>query len=69
MTTLSLNKIYHGFLLSFSTATPVRLVGGTKPSKGRIEVYHGGSWGSVCSDDFDLKDAVVICRTLGFMDR
>ena len=33
---------------------------------GRVEVRHvNGSWGTVCSDRFDNREALVICKMFG----
>uniref|UniRef100_A0A8C4EX51 Scavenger receptor cysteine-rich type 1 protein M130 n=1 Tax=Dicentrarchus labrax TaxID=13489 RepID=A0A8C4EX51_DICLA len=54
-------------VLYFTCSDSVRLVDGTSPCSGRLELKSDQSnqwWSSVCEDDFDQQDAEVVCREL-----
>ena len=43
----------------------VRLVGGSNPLEGRVEVCINRAWGTVCDNGFSSEDATVVCNQLG----
>nr|XP_044998375.1 macrophage scavenger receptor types I and II isoform X2 [Jaculus jaculus] len=54
---------------SGSMLTPfktVRLVGGRGSYEGRVEIFHGGQWGTICDDHWEIRAGQVICRSLGY---
>jgi len=46
---------------------PIRLVGGSTPNEGRLEIFYHGEWGTVCDDQFGDMDARVACRQMGYV--
>ena len=44
----------------------IRLGGaGASSVRGRLEIYHDNTWGTICDDNFDKNEAKVACRMLG----
>ncbi|XP_018420615.1 PREDICTED: macrophage scavenger receptor types I and II [Nanorana parkeri] len=50
-----------------TTSKPiVRLLDGSSPHRGRVEVFYNGQWGTICDDHWDNNDGKVVCKMLGF---
>ncbi|RMC18766.1 hypothetical protein DUI87_04662 [Hirundo rustica rustica] len=50
--------------LSAGLGNFVRIVG--EDNRGRVEIFHQGSWGTICDDGWTTREASVVCRMLGF---
>ncbi|XP_001200507.1 scavenger receptor cysteine-rich type 1 protein M130 isoform X1 [Strongylocentrotus purpuratus] len=46
----------------------LRLVNGSNQLSGRLEIYQGNSWESICSVGFGVTEATVACRQLGLLN-
>ncbi|MEQ2194813.1 hypothetical protein XENOCAPTIV_003366, partial [Xenoophorus captivus] len=42
----------------------VRLINGTDRCSGRVEVFHNGRWGKICSNSWSPTEAAVLCKEL-----
>ncbi|XP_078421460.1 scavenger receptor cysteine-rich domain-containing group B protein-like [Cetorhinus maximus] len=47
-----------------SETVMLRLVSGSSPCAGRVEILYRGQWGTVVHSLWDLRDAAVVCREL-----
>ena len=52
--------------VSEDKAIKVRLVGTNVSHVGQVAIQYKGTWGAVCNDGWDINDAHVICRMLGY---
>ena len=50
----------------FSVAPVVRLAGGSDRSHGRVEIVIDGAIYTVCDDNWNNRDADVVCRSFGY---
>ena len=53
-------------IVDVSVKERVRLIGGSSPLEGLVEIYHNNQWGTICNSGWDLNDATVVCHQLGF---
>lgn len=59
-----INSHLHSFFVCSSG--DVRLQDGQHHYQGRVEIMIDNEWGTVCDKSFDINDASVVCRQVGY---
>ncbi len=60
------------FIIRFYTVSTqcdngdIRLINGTVPNEGRVEVCVNSTWGTVCDGMWENDDTEVVCKQLGY---
>ncbi|KAM6221023.1 macrophage scavenger receptor types I and II [Rhynchocyon petersi] len=49
-----------------TSTKPIRLVGGSGPHQGTVEIFYNGQWGTICDDHWEVRGGLVVCRSLGY---
>ncbi|XP_028399971.1 uncharacterized protein LOC114523292 [Dendronephthya gigantea] len=45
---------------------PIRLVNGSKPWEGIVEILYNNTWGTICDNYNSYANSIVLCKQLGF---
>ena len=62
----NLNRLLFSVIAECSPEGTIKLVNGSSPSEGRLEVCIRGVWGTVSDDRWDSISASTVCKILGF---
>ena len=61
-------KYVHVYSVCISVAASpgqVKLTGGSSPQEGLVQVRLYNRWGTICNDNFGVREASIICQMLG----
>ena len=53
-------------MLFFLVEFDIRLIGGSTPHSGQVEVFLQGSWGTLCTNTWTETEADAICHHMGY---